>query len=195
MTTSDLTDLRPAVNHALDQVGDLLAGTSSEDHSRPTPCSEFDVQGLVDHLQVVVRRITTVLSGQHFSESPNVVGSQDWAGDWAEGRAELAPVLADDASLTRTVSVPWGETTGGEALGMYVAELAVHAWDLAAATGQTAGLDPALAEGALPGYRAALPPQPRGGDDIPFEPVVEVSADAGPYERLVAWSGRDPNWS
>jgi len=35
-------------------------------------------------------------------------------------------------------------------------------------------------------------PTPRPGAEMPFDPVVEVSAGARPVERLVAWVGRDP---
>jgi uncharacterized protein (TIGR03086 family) len=188
-----IPDLRPVLGQALDQTGVLIAGLEPQQANLPTPCSEYDVAGLVGHLQGVVRRITTVLSGRHFSEAPSEVPSDDWAGDWAAGRATLEPVLADNAVLSREVTVPWGTVPGGSAIGMYVGELTVHAWDLATATGQTDALDPALAEGALPPYQQALPPQPRGGE-IPFDPVVEVGADAGPYERLVAWTGRNPTW-
>ena len=73
-------------------------------------------------------------------------------------------------------------------------ELSTHAWDLSTAIGRADVLDPGLAELALVAARRFLPAQPRGGP-IPFEPPVEVAADAPAYDRLVAWLGRDPQWS
>jgi uncharacterized protein (TIGR03086 family) len=74
---------------------------------------------------------------------------------------------------------------------VYAAELLVHAWDLAVAI----GVDPAWhdddADAAVAILRAGIPTTPRGAE-MPFDPVVEVSAGARPVERLVAWVGRDP---
>ena len=84
--------------------------------------------------------------------------------------------------------------SGAAALAAYAGELTVHSWDLALAIGRADLLDPALAEAALPAYQAFVPAAPRGGD-IPFGPVVEAGPDAGPYERLAAWTGRDPHWN
>ena len=39
--------------------------------------------------------------------------------------------------------------------------------------------------------RTRVPAERRGGP-IPFEPVIDVPADAGAYERLAGWLGRDP---
>lgn len=187
-------DPRPFLSAALDQVEALLVDLRPDHATLPTPCDKYDVAHLVGHLQAVVRRIGVVLSGQPFWSSPREVESIDWLGEWREGRSATEAVLEDDAVLTREVSVPWGTVTGTAAIGSYVGELTVHAWDLARAIGQSERLDPALAEGVLPAYQAMIPAEPRG-EDIPFGPIVHFAKDAGPYERLVAWTGRDPHWS
>lgn len=197
MTTSTaaIPDLRPELGRALDQVERVLRLARPDQAGAPTPCDELDVGGLVDHLQGVVRRLAVILSGEHFSTAPPMVHSTDWIKDWQEGRAALDRLLAEDANLDREVAVPWGATTGAGAVRSYIGELTVHTWDLATALGHTDGLDSELADTARAGYEAILPAEPRGGPRIPFGPVVEVGPDAGPYERLVAWTGRDPRWS
>ena len=50
----------------------------------------------------------------------------------------------------------------------------------------------ALATWALAISRRILPPEIRGQEGVPFGPVVEVPADAGPYAQLAAWLGRHP---
>ena len=55
--------------------------------------------------------------------------------------------------------MPWGKVySGATVVDMYLAELAAHSWDLAAATGQ---LDQELAAQALDGARAMLKPEHR----------------------------------
>lgn len=193
-TETTTPDLRPMLDRALDQVGALIEQVRPDQRTAPTPCTDYDVAGVVGHLQGAARRVATVMSGQHFASTPPTTLGDDWAADWAAERDELGRVLADDGVLTREVTVPWGQVSGGSALGMYVGEFVVHAWDLAAAIDATDRLDPTLAQAALPAYERALPPEPRGGE-IPFAPVVDIDDTAGPYERVVAWTGRDPSWT
>lgn len=195
-TTTDptTTDPRPALASALDQIGRLIEVTDVAQGTLPTPCDEWDVATLVEHLQAVVRRVAAVLDGRPFWSVPRTIESTDWVGDWAAGRAAADAVLADDAILGREVAVPWGTVTGAGAAGSYVGELTTHAWDLAVATGRTGELDETLALAALPAAMAKIPAEPRG-EEIPFGPVVEVGPEATAYERLVAWEGRDPRWS
>lgn len=189
---SPAPDVRPVLSRALDQAGRLVAVTDRADAHRPTPCTDYDVEALVAHLQAVVRRIGAVVRGEPFFSVPREWPSQDWTSDWAAGRAETDDALAV-ADLDRLVSLPWGEAPVGAALGMYVGELATHAWDLAVATGRAGSLDQQLASLALPGAMAKIPAAGRGAD-VPFGPVVDVPADAPPYDRLVGWNGRDPHW-
>lgn len=74
----------------------------------------------------------------------------------------------------------------------YTQELVTHAWDLATALGRADELDPALAAPMAQAARRFIPRD--GREDWPFGEVVDVADDAGPYERLVGWLGRDPSW-
>lgn len=192
-TPQPMPDPRPLLAHALDQAGRLVSETSPDRASHPTPCDDYDVAGLIDHVQAVVRRIGVVVSGEPFWTVPQQVQSSDWAADWATGRAETDAALAA-ADLDAMVQLPWGQAPVSGAIGSYVAELTTHAWDLAVATGRVEQLDPALAEAVLPGVRAQIPAETRGGE-IPFGPVVDVPEDAPAYDRLAGWEGRDPAWA
>lgn len=194
--TTDLTttpDLRPLLAGALDQVERLIGTLDTADAGRPTPCDEWDVDGVVGHVIAVVRRIGVVLQGLPPFSVPSTMDSSDWVADWAHWRAATERILADDAVLTREVQVPWGVITGAQAIGAYAGELATHSWDLATALGRAGELDERLAEATLPATMAKIPAEPR--DQIPFGPVVEAAPDATAYERLVAWQGRDPGWT
>lgn len=187
-------DPRKPLAAALDQAGSLIAAVQPDQAHLPTPCDEYDVSQLIGHLQAVVRRIGVVLDGKPFWSVPREMESTDWIEDWKAGRAATEAVLADDAILTREVSVPWGTVPGASAAASYIGELSVHSWDLATAIGRLDLLNDSLATAALPAYMDKVPAEPRG-PEIPFGPVVEVGEDATPYERLVAWTGRDPRWA
>ncbi|WP_043653180.1 TIGR03086 family metal-binding protein [Nocardia thailandica] len=191
-SVTTLPDLRPELARALDQTGRLIAGTDPAAAGDPTPCDEFDVATLIAHLQAVVRRIGVVIAGEPFDSVPSMRTSVDWAGEWARGRAATDAVLAVDANLDRVVRVPWGEVPARAAIASYIGELVTHGWDLAVATGRRDELDPALADVALPATLTKIPEQ--RGEGIPFGPVVAVPDDAPAYDRLIAWSGRNPAW-
>ncbi len=177
-------DLRPVLARALDVTDSLVATAGPDDLDRPTPCSEFDVRELVDHLAMVVDRIRVVAEGRPFTEATSDAG-------WGAGLAALRAALPD-VDLARTVTAPFGTAPVAVMLGMYVSELTVHGWDLARALGREDLLDPALAEPQVEHARAKIPAV---RDGMPFEPPVEVADDAPAYDRLVGWYGRDPKWS
>ncbi|MGH9064689.1 MAG: hypothetical protein ACRDZQ_07905 [Acidimicrobiales bacterium] len=90
--------------------------------------------------------------------------------------------------------MPWGETyTGATVVDMYLAELAAHTWDLAAATDRLDRLDSDLAGVAIDGARSMLQPEYRSmGEGSPFGAEVEAPPDATAWERLAAFMGRQP---
>ena len=100
-----------------------------------------------------------------------------------------------EGALDRTVKSPSGEVPVSWSIGLQIADLVVHAWDLAKATGQSTALDPELGETALEWGRRNLRPEFRGeeGSGKSFGPEVRVPDDAPLYERLAAFFGRTPS--
>lgn len=194
-TTPQLTDPRPALLAALDQAGRLVHEVGPADLTRPTPCTEYDVRGLLGHLVAVEGRIAHILTGGQPFEVPSVVQrpADGWASAWDDARSRLDAVLADDACLEGTVTHPIGVLPAAAAISIYVSEVATHGWDLAMALGRRGDLDDAVAEPVLGPIRRALPPS--GRDGMPFGEPVPVGDDATPYDALVAWTGRDPRWT
>jgi uncharacterized protein (TIGR03086 family) len=155
------------------------------------------VAGLIDHLVDAGRRAAALGRGQApppGDESPHVELS-DAPGQLRDAAQEAARAWGDDSSLSRRHAMPWGEQyTGAILVDMYLAELATHAWDLANATGQLGKLDPSLAQPALEGARAMVKPQFRNliGPGTPFGTEVFPAPGADDWERLAAFTGRDP---
>jgi uncharacterized protein (TIGR03086 family) len=191
--TAQIPDLRPTLLHAFDVADGLVSALQPAEMGLPTPCPEFDVLGLLDHLVMVARRVRVVLTGGHFAEVPQVSGvtAEDAVAAWASSLAALREALPA-VELDALVTAPFGTVPGAAAVASYVAEVAVHSWDLAVATGRTGLLDPALAEPVLGAARQRIPRE--GREHIPFGDVVDVTPDASAYDQLVAWMGRDPRW-
>lgn len=189
-------DRRPALSRAYEHAADITAGVEPAQLARPTSCPEYDVASLIDHLVGAGHRAAALGRGEAPTgdEFPHVE-----LGDAPEqlrgAGKEAQEAWSEDARLAATITMPWGEVyTGATLVDMYLAELATHTWDLAAATGQLGLLDSDLAAAALDGARRMLKPEYRNlmSDGSPFGSEVEVPADATAWERLAAFMGRQP---
>jgi len=178
----------------------IVSGIGPDVLGHPTPCPDYDVAGLIDHLVEAGRRAAALGHGQPppaGDDSPHVAVA-DAPSELRAAAHEAADVWGRDASLPRKTTMPWGaEYAGTTLVDMYVAELAAHAWDLAAATGQVDRLDRSLAVPALQGARAWIKPEYRNlvGPGSPFGSEVHLAPDANGWDRFVAFVGRDPRIS
>jgi uncharacterized protein (TIGR03086 family) len=193
-------DRRAALVGSYAVAADVVAGVQPEQLGGPTPCGEYDVAAVVDHLVGAGWRAVALGRGEsppgdgfphvELAEAPDQL---------RQAGREAQAAWSDDASLARTMTMPWGETyTGATLVNMYLSELAAHTWDVAVATGQADRLDPPLAKSALEGARAMLRPEYRDamGRGNPFGAEVEPPADATEWERFVAFTGRPPrDWT
>jgi uncharacterized protein (TIGR03086 family) len=189
-------DRRPALARSFENAAQIVSGVSPGQLSGPTPCPDYDVATLVDHLVGAAWRTVSLGRGESPTgeEFPHVE-LPDAPDQLRRAGKEAEAAWADDNRLTATTTMPWGEIyTGATLVDMYLAELSAHAWDLAFATGQLGALDPALAPVALDGARAMLKPEYRNlmGAGNPFGDEVEVPAGGSDWERLAGFMGRNP---
>jgi uncharacterized protein (TIGR03086 family) len=190
------TDPVSLLSNALDQAGRVIAGLDREQADLSTPCQSWTVGQLIDHLMLDLKHFTVTAAGgtPDWSEAPPPAGD-DWAGEFRRGAEELLATWRAAGPLDGTTTVPgMGEVPARAPVDMQVAELAVHAWDLARATDQKTDFDPEIAQVALAWMHSALDPSFRGSeaDGKSFGPEVPVAEDAPPYDRLAAFAGRDP---
>lgn len=186
-------DPRPMFLRTADQARRAADEVRVEQLAQPTPCTELDVRALLGHLLTVFRRTSTVMTGGQALDVPQVttgVADDGWPAAFQEARAELADAVADAAVLDTTYTFPFGSVPGFAALRMFTCELGVHTWDLVKATNQHLPLDPEVGVAALAAAHQGIPAEPR--ESMPFAPVVPVPDDADVYDRLVAWTGRNP---
>ena len=184
------------LERALEQTERLIAAVDPGQAGLPTPCTDWDVQALVRHLAGQdLRNFLIALQGETADwQAPAEELGDDWAATFRDRAAPLR-ALWRSANL----DVEFGMSGGGQAplrarADQQIAELSVHDWDLAIATGRLAGLDPELAEHSLNWSRGLLRPEHRGPDRA-FAHEVPVAPDAPIYQQLAGWFGRDPGWA
>lgn len=166
MTTSIVT-------RGLDQLGALLAAVTPEDLGRATPCSEWTVADLSDHLVNSVAGMATMARG----------GEPDWAASTHHDDPASA-LHREGRDLVEALEA----SSGSFPEAMAAAELAVHAYDLTTALGRaTTNLDPEVAEAGLAFMTSSMTDDMRGDA---FGPQQSAPTNADAYERIAAFAGR-----
>ncbi|MFF4173741.1 TIGR03086 family metal-binding protein [Streptomyces sp. NPDC001744] len=187
-------------NDAPPRIGDLLriaaadavpvvGGTDDASLDAPTPCAEYDVRALLNHLfNVVVNfQVLAAKGTPDFSETPDRLSGADWRELFGTETGKLVEAWSApgaDEGTSGAMGLP-ARTVGA----MVLLDLTVHAWDLARATGRTFEPDPVVvAELAGEVERMA----PMGREIKVFGEAVELPGSATAFERLLATTGRDP---
>jgi uncharacterized protein (TIGR03086 family) len=178
--TATETDALEAV---LAETEATIAAVGPNQLRQATPCPEFDVAHLVDHLVGWANSFAERLTGVAAEVDPNDYRAGDDPGEEFNQAARTITAAYRDG-VEETYTLP---------AGFLILEFLVHGWDLAVATGRSASFSPAAAELGLDTGRQMLKPEYRGpGKSFGYE--VEVTDAAGQVERLVAFMGRDPDW-
>jgi uncharacterized protein (TIGR03086 family) len=174
----------------------VVGGISKEQLHNPTPCTEWDVEQLRDH---VVGWLVTFAAGFADPDGQAPRASLDSYQPPADPAAET-----ETATDTLIRAVRGGATgrplrlgdsamPGDMALSMILWEYQVHGWDLARATGQPWS-PPAEAAAASLSFAPAMLTDDYQGEGKPFAKRVPVPESAAPLDRLLGLSGRDPAW-
>ncbi|GAA3679991.1 TIGR03086 family metal-binding protein [Nocardioides ginsengisoli] len=176
-----------------DDFGRRLRLVGPDDWDRATPCTDWDVRALVNHVVGGNVRYTLLLSGADTAEV-EATRTVDHLGDDAVGAFErtAAEVLArfgEDGVHQRVVHHVAGPRTGGELLSMRILDTEVHAWDLARAIGADERLDDDVVA-----YLLAYASEGEHGPQQPsFGPAVDDPQRGEPdQDHLLRLLGRDP---
>ena len=151
----------------------------------------WTVADLVAHLVSEQLWAPPLLAGESFAEgrvpddTGELLGDDPFTG-WETAADGSLAAFAEDGALTRTVHLQRGPTPAGQYILEMTADLTVHAWDLARATGEDTELDGDLVTAALV-LAEQLP-----DDGVPgfFDPPMDVPAAADAQTRLLARFGR-----
>jgi uncharacterized protein (TIGR03086 family) len=179
------TDELASAEAALGALQHVLHPISRDELRKSTPCSEYDVLALTDHLLNSI----TLLGGAAGAQLPER-DSDDSVERQVVGAAR--PVL--DAwhrrGLDGTVTIGPNELPATFAAGILSVELLVHGWDYATATKHPINVTESLADYVLGVARKVITPQGRA--TVGFDDPVAVPDDAPALDQLIAFTGRNP---
>jgi uncharacterized protein (TIGR03086 family) len=180
------TDELRAAERAFAALQHVLHGVAADDLSKQTPCREFDVAALTDHL---LNSITTIggMAGAQFTER-----DRDRS---VEEQVVLAARPALDAwkarGLDGTVAFRDSDAPATVMVGILSLEFLVHAWDYATALGRDLDVPESLSDYVLALAKKIITPE--GRSNVGFDDPIDVAADATALDRLLAYTGRQPS--
>jgi len=179
------TDELDSAESTLGILQQVLHPMARDDLFRQTPCSEFNVAQLTDHLLNSI----TVIGGAVDAELP----PRDET-DSVERQIIAVARPALDAwhrhGLNGMVMVGPNEAPAAVMAGVLSIEFLVHAWDYAVAASRDVDAPDSLAEYVLELARNIITPE--GRTNAGFHQPVDVPADASALDQLIAFTGRNP---
>lgn len=189
VTDERLTELHA---HAAQDFAGLVAGVAQDAWSRPTPCSEWDVRELVNHVVAEDRWTPELLGGRTIAEvgarfDGDLLGSDAPSEAMAAAQDAVAAV-ARFGALDRTVQLSFGEVPAREYVWQLFADHLIHRWDLAVAIGADRSLPEDQVQACAVWFETREADYRRVGVKGPSLPVPD-EADA--QRRLLAAFGRD----
>ncbi|HVF74987.1 MAG TPA: TIGR03086 family metal-binding protein [Acidimicrobiales bacterium] len=128
-----------------------LRAVRADQWEAPTPCEQWSVRALVNHVVGANRMSVALLHGATSEEVVAAWGS-DFLGDnplasFLDSVAAQRAAFAEDGALERTCAHPTaGPIPGFQLFGFRIADQALHAWDLARAIGAGEQLDAEVVE-------------------------------------------------
>lgn len=178
----------------LGQVVPILAGligrVSPEDLDRPTPCADWTLRDLLNHVIGGARMFAGAFAGDPLQDIsghlPDVVGD-DPMNAFGRAAAEFGAATQLPGAMERIFPLPFGTMTGRTFLRFAAFDLLVHSWDIATTIGAKVEVSSELVTEIEAFARQVLA---EGRDPVNFAPAAPVPTRATPLERLVALSGR-----
>jgi len=176
----------------------VVAGVPGHPMDAPTPCDDWDLRTLVNHVilwtaysaerRAYGESVAEDLMSKDFTADPG------FAQDYAAQIDRAVAAWSDPAAWERELGVMGSGTPAADVAAMLIAEMVLHGWDIARATGQEYACDEAVAANVLATVEAQgeLFRQYQG-----FAAIVSLSADqdgATVLDRALSLSGRDPQW-
>lgn len=174
MQTLDLHDRSQRV------FADVLSRVQPDQLGNPTPCTEWTVRDLIDHV---------ISANNSVADRCGDPVEGDLVAAHAVSVARAREVFAASDGMTRIHKLPIGEIPGAQFLKMRITDVLLHSWDLAKATGQDTDLDPELATAVWPMAHELIQPAFRG-PGRPFGPPQPCPDARSAADQLAAFCGR-----
>lgn len=187
-----MSDVPELYRRAMDGFGALLHDVRDDQWAAPTPCTDWTVRDLANHVIGENRWVPPLMAGRTVEDVGDALDG-DLLGDdpgraWDEAAAAALAAAREPGALERTVHLSFGDFPGRYYIGQVLSDHVIHAWDLARALGADEELDPELVQFAYDELVPQFEEWRKGGA---FGSKVEVDEGADLQTKLLAEAGRE----
>ena len=182
-------DIVTTLEKSANATATVAQGVRPDQFDSPTPCSEWTVEELMNHLIGSLEYFTARAEG---APAGRPQSAPKTTYDQTVAHLQSAAVATAEAwrrpgALEQTIDTGAGKMPGSAMATLVASEMLTHGWDLAKATGQKMPADDVDVEPILEGMKKTLKPEARKPG---FGPEVQPKPDAAPIDQLAAFLGR-----
>ena len=188
----------PVLNEAHEALRAVVRGVPAGGWELPTPCEAWNVTQVLQHAAGDQLGFASAITGgpgpseDPFAPSGTVQGSPvELAESAIQASADAWATVGRDVEEV-AVPVPPGKLTAEFGTAACALDAAVHAWDIAVATGQPSPLTPELARGLMPVAQSIVEPLRNYGA---YAAALEPAAEDDEVASLLKFLGRRPDWT
>lgn len=180
---------------AIQQMLPILGGIQSGQLASSTPCSDWNVQDLINH-NLKVAQFTYDVIAETGAADPSIMGalsdplpSEGGRAAFEAGIARVLEAIKATGKLEKVLDTPFGQMPAGDFLMIPFGDIVLHKWDLAKATNQNTSIDSGLAEACFGALSQGIG-QARDMGFFGREVLVPISASI--QDKLLGLAGRQP---
>jgi uncharacterized protein (TIGR03086 family) len=164
-------------------------GVTTADLAKATPCAEFDVRALLNHMIGGLGMLTTAASGGKAAIPEGDQFASDPGASYRERREALLGALRSPGALEHEWEMPFGNVAGQMMASIAFMEHLTHGWDVAKATGQDVAMPTELVAQCM---ELVTPMDAMLRTPGVCGPAVAIDESAPLEDRFVAFMGRTP---
>jgi uncharacterized protein (TIGR03086 family) len=186
-----MSQLQDDFRRAVHQFGEKVHAIPRDRWTNDTPCTDWDVRALVNHLVYEASWVPPLMQGRTVAEVGDRYDGDLLGGDpaaaWDRVALAATEAMASPDAMTRAVHLSAGETTGQAYCGELFTDFVIHGWDLARGIGADDTIDPVFAAQL---FEEMAPRESGLRSSGVFGDHVDVTPDADTQTKLLALFGR-----
>jgi uncharacterized protein (TIGR03086 family) len=179
---------------AIARTSAVVSGIDKGQLDDPTPCTEWKVRDVLNHLIGSLHGIAAGARGEKLdADHPEDYAASDFVSEFESASRAAIAAFSESGAMEKKFTMSWGDTPGSALIGVSTTEAAIHGSDLARGTNQSYEIDPDVADASYEMVKSMMEPNgnfPRGDS---FAAPIEVPDDAPTQVKLLAYVGRDPS--
>ncbi len=169
----------------------VVARVREENLALPTPCTEWEVRALLEHMVSGHAWVPPLVAGETIAQvgdrfDGDLLGD-DPAAAWRSAAGAACDAFEQAGALDRLVNLSWGDVPARLYAQERFVDVFCHAWDLARALGADEDLPEELVEACEEAFEPFEGPWRAAGA---LGPVLEVAPGASAQTKLLARLGR-----